>query len=108
MVLPACIYGPSPYVDRSLAPTSFNSNILGGINGTFKRYLGMQMNWVSSTTWPRSAWPPSSAGARGGRYLVAGALDDNKSLPEFCAIAAEMAGSTYRVETFDPNAPGAE
>ena len=108
MVLPACIYGPSPYVDRSLAPTSFNSNILGGINGTFKRYLGMQMSWVFVDDVARVSLAAVERGRRGGRYLVAGALDDNKSLPEFCAIAAEMAGSTYRVETFDPNAPGAE
>ena len=108
LVLPAAIYGPSPYVDRSLVPTSFNSNILCGINGTFKRYLPMQMTWVFVDDVANIALAALERGRRGARYLAAGAVDDNKSMPEFCALAAEMAGSPHRVEAFNPNAPGAE
>ncbi|MBV9510359.1 MAG: NAD-dependent epimerase/dehydratase family protein [Caulobacteraceae bacterium] len=108
LVLPACIYGPSPYLERALVPTSFNSNILGGVNGTFKRYLGMPLCWVFVDDVANIALAALERGHRGGRYLALGAVNDEMSLPQFANLAANIAGSPHRVEVFDPNAPGAD
>jgi dihydroflavonol-4-reductase len=107
-VVPGGIYGPSPFVERTLDPTSVNRTLLDAATGRLDRYLPMKMAWVFAEDAAQIALNALSRGQPGARYLAAGRLEDSSSFPALCNRFSRMAGSDHKVAEFDPTAPGAE
>jgi dihydroflavonol-4-reductase len=102
VVMPGGIYGPSPMVERAIVPTSFNSNLLGGLRGEFQDYLGMSLTWVYVQEVVDVSLAAAERGAPGRRYLAMGRPDDVCSLPSFCNRMNELAGVAHRVREVSP------
>lgn len=107
-VIPGGIYGPSPFLERTLDPTSVNRTLLDAATGQLDRYLPMKMPWVYADDVAQIALSALDKGQSGARYLATGKLEDACSFPSFCNRFSQMAGSAHRVEEFDPAASGAE
>lgn len=107
-VIPGGIYGPSPFLERVLDPTSVNRTLLDAATGQLDRYLPMKMPWVYVDDVAKIALNALDKGQPGARYLATGRLEDASSFPAFCNRFSQMAGASYRVAEFDPTAPGAE
>lgn len=107
-VIPGGIYGPSPFLERTLDPTSVNRTLLDAATGRLDRYLPMKMPWVYADDVAQIALNALERGQAGARYLATGRLEDASSFPALCNRFSLMAGSSHRVEEFDPTAPGAE
>src|SRR4051812_34336385 len=105
-VFPAGVYGPGPFVERALAPTSFDATLLMAIRGELDEYLGMPLAWVYVDDVAELCLRALDQGVRGGRYLAFGRPEDAVSLPEFCNRGAQLAGAAHRVQVADPDAPG--
>lgn len=107
-VIPGGIYGPSPFLERTLDPTSVNRTLLDAATGQLERYLPMKMPWVFVDDVARTALAVLDRGVSGARYLATGRAEDASSFPALCNRFCELAGSPFRVAEFDPTAPGAE
>jgi dihydroflavonol-4-reductase len=107
-VIPGGIYGPSPFLERTLDPTSVNRTLLDAASGLLDRYLPMKMPWVFADDVAQIALNVLEKGRPGARYLATGRREDASSFPVLCNRFSELAGAPYRVEEFDPTAPGAE
>ena len=102
-VLPAGMYGPSPFVDRALEPTLFTGTLRMAITGELKRYAHFPVAWPYVDDVARICLSALDKGADGIRYLAGGRAEDVCSLAEFCNIGCEEAGVAHRVEDFDPS-----
>lgn len=107
-VLPGGIYGPSMYLDRAIAPTSFNAPLIKGAKGELKRYLPMAMPWVFGEDVARVSLAALERGEIGRTYLAVCDPADAMSLPDYCNRFNALIGSPHRVENFDPFAEGAD
>jgi dihydroflavonol-4-reductase len=107
-VIPGGVYGPTPFPDRALVPTIFTGTLLAAARGEIRRYLPMPIPWVLASDVARVCLAAAAGGRRGARYLALGRPEDVCSLPEFCNAFLHLIGSTHRVESVDPAAPGAD
>jgi dihydroflavonol-4-reductase len=106
-VTPGAIYGPGPFVERAMDPTSFTSVILRGIRGELAEYLKFPMFWTYVADLAETCLRAYERGQIGRRYLAMGTDADVASLGAVCNQAAEMAGSSHRIREIDPNDPNA-
>lgn len=100
-VVPAGIYGPTPYIDRALVPTIFTGTLLMAARGELKRYLPMPIAWVTAGDVAAVSLRALERGRRGRKYLAMGRPEDVCSLPEFCNRFLELAGLENRVAEVD-------
>lgn len=97
IITPGEIYGPGPFVERALDPTSFTSALLRGIKGEIDRFVAYPMFWAFAPDVAEFSLRALERGKRGRRYLAMGGNDDMASLAGFCNHGAEIAGSPHRV-----------
>jgi len=103
-VVPAAIYGPTPYIDRALVPTIFTGTLLMAARGELKRYLPMPIAWVTAEDVAAVSLRALERGHRGARYLAMGRPEDACSLPSFCNQFLALAGLPNRVAEVDGSA----
>ena len=105
-VVPGGVYGPTPILERALAPTIFTGTLLMAARGELRRYLPMPISWVLAEEVADVALRALEHGRPARRYLAMGRPEDTCSLPQFCNTFLELAGIDHRVEEFDPSGPG--
>lgn len=96
-VFPAAIYGPSPFVDRALAPTLFTGSLQRAILGELTEYVRFPLTWPFIDDAAEITLAALDKGESGANYLAAGDPRDTRSLAEFCNIGCEIAGVAHRV-----------
>lgn len=106
-VVPAGIYGPTPFPERALVPTIFTGTLLRAWRGEITRYLPNPISWVLAADVAAVCLAALDRGRRGARYLAMGRPEDTSSLPAFCNAFLAAVGSQRRVTEFDPRAEDA-
>jgi nucleoside-diphosphate-sugar epimerase len=101
-VTPAGIYGPGPFVERALHPTSFTATIAMALNGSLSRYLHFPLLWSYVDDVTAVCLAALERGRCGARYLACGRAEDACSLAALCNRAAEIAGLAHRVLDVSP------
>jgi dihydroflavonol-4-reductase len=101
-VIPGAIFGPSPCLDRANAYPGFNARLLGSIRGEMPELPALMITASYVTDCSRIAIAALDRGHRGKTYIAHGRPEDDCTLPEFCNLAAEMAGSPHRVGQITP------
>jgi dihydroflavonol-4-reductase len=107
-VVPAAMYGPSPFVDRALEPTLFTGTLYMAITGRLDRYARFPLAWPFVDDAARVCLAALDKGRSGERYLAVGRNEDVRSLAQFCNLACEQAGVKHRVADLDPATMGDE
>jgi nucleoside-diphosphate-sugar epimerase len=102
-VVPGGIYGPSPAVERALAPTSFNREICRAVRGELTRYARVPLPWSYAADVVEVIMAAAERGERGGRYLAMAAPEEAFTVGEFLTRACELAGVGHCVEDVEPS-----
>jgi len=90
-------YGTSPMPERSMVAPSWNQRTTAAITGELKEYVAMPLPFVFARDVARCAVSAMTRGRAGERYLGVGRPEDVMSMPAFCNLACEVAGSEHRV-----------
>ena len=96
-VTPAGIFGPGPFVERALHPTSFTGTLATALNGSLAQYLSFPLLWSYVDDVVAVCLAALEHGRRGARYLACGRAENACSLAALCNRAAEIAGVAHRV-----------
>lgn len=108
VIFPGGVYGPSPCVRRSLAPSSFNAEVQEALRGTVERFPALELPWVLAHDVAAVALAALEHGTAGSRYMATGRNEDVMTVPAFLSLACELAGAEHRVATVQAGDPGAE
>lgn len=106
VVFPGGIYGPSPVVDRALAPLSFNGTLLMALRGEVERFLPLPVSWSFGSDIARTCLSALERGRTGARYMAYGRPEDVCTTAEFCNRALAIAGVDRRVADVSPTSEG--
>jgi nucleoside-diphosphate-sugar epimerase len=101
-VIPGAIFGPSPCLERANAFPGFNWRLLVTIRGEMPELPALMITASYVTDCSRIAIAALDRGEKGKIYIAHGRPDDDCTLPAFCNLAAEMAGSPHRVAQITP------
>lgn len=101
-VIPGAIFGPSPCLERANAFPGFNARLLGTIRGEMPELPALMITASYVTDCSRVAIAALDRGERGKIFIAHGRPEDDCTLPAFCNLAAEMAGSPHRVAQITP------
>jgi dihydroflavonol-4-reductase len=96
-VTPAGIFGPGPFPERALHPTSFTGTLAMALNGSLTQYLRFPLLWSYVDDVVAVCLAALERGRRGARYLACGRAESACSLATLCNRAAEIAGVAHRV-----------
>jgi nucleoside-diphosphate-sugar epimerase len=105
-VVPSGVYGPAPFPDRALVPTSFSGSLLAGLRGELDIYVKMRFLWVYVDDVVEITMRALERGELGERYLAVGRPEEAMSLAQLCNRANEIAGVAHRVVDDDPTREG--
>lgn len=106
LVVPSGVYGPAPFADRALVPTSFSGSLLSALRGELDIYVKMRFLWVYVDDVVEITMRALERGELGERYLAVGRPDEAMSLAQLCNRANEIAGVAHRVVDDDPTREG--
>jgi dihydroflavonol-4-reductase len=95
-VIPGGTFGPSPVVQRSLAPTSYNALVRGAIRGRISEYAAFPVPWVDASDVASVVVSSIDKGVAGAAYLAFGG-DEPMTTAAFLSLACEVAGVPHRV-----------
>jgi dihydroflavonol-4-reductase len=102
-VTPAGIYGPGPFVERALHPTSFTGTLAMALTGSLAQYVRFPLLWSYVDDVVAVCLAALERGRRGTRYLACGRVEDACSLAALCNQAAQIAGVAHRVLDVSPD-----
>jgi dihydroflavonol-4-reductase len=102
IVISGGAYGPSPLAERSMAIPSFNQRAVAAIQGELTSYVSFPVPWVFAADVAAASIAAMERGVAGERYLAFGRQEDVGSIPFFCNVACEVAGSPNRVVPVPP------
>ncbi len=97
VVISGGAFGPSPLAERSMAVPSFNQRAVAAIQGELTRHVSFPVPWVYAADVAAASVAALERGVAGERYLAFGRQEDVGSIPFFCNMACEVAGSPRRV-----------
>jgi dihydroflavonol-4-reductase len=98
IVISGGAFGPSPLAERSMAVPSFNQRAVAAIQGELTSYVSFPVPWVYAADVATASISALERGVAGERYLAFGRPEDVGSIPFFCNVACEVAGSPNRVD----------
>jgi nucleoside-diphosphate-sugar epimerase len=96
-VTPAGIFGPGPFIERALHPTSFTGTLAMALNGSLAQYLCFPLLWSYVDDVVAVCLAALERGRSGARYLSCGRAEDACSVATLCNRAAGIAGVAHRV-----------
>ncbi len=96
-VVPAAMYGPSPFADRALQPTLFTGTLRDAIRGELTEYANFPLSWPYVEDAARIALAALDNGRAGAKYLASGGPHDVLSLAGFCNLGCAAADVGHRV-----------
>jgi nucleoside-diphosphate-sugar epimerase len=96
-VIPGGTYGPSPVVERALAPTSYNRILRGALRGKVPSYAAFPVPWVLAADVARIVVAALNQGEPGLAYIAFG-TGPAISTAAFLNLACEAAGVTHRTD----------
>jgi dihydroflavonol-4-reductase len=105
-VTPAGIYGPGPFTERVLHPTSFTGTVAMALGGQLAEYVRFPLLWAYVDDVAAICLAALERGRSGERYLACGRVEDACSIAELCNHAAALAGVPHRVRDVDLSAGG--
>jgi dihydroflavonol-4-reductase len=97
LIVPGAAFGCSPLPARTMVAPSWNQRFADAIEGRLSEYLSFKIPFVDAADVASATLAALDHGRRGERYLAFGGQDDILTLPEFCNLACELAGSPHRV-----------
>jgi dihydroflavonol-4-reductase len=102
IVISGGAFGPSALPARSMAVPSFNQRAVAAIQGELTSYVSFPIPWVYAADVASASIAALDRGTAGERYLAFGRPEDVGSIPFFCNLACEVAGSPRRVASVAP------
>jgi dihydroflavonol-4-reductase len=105
-VTPAGIYGPGPFIERVLHPTSFTGMLSMALGGGLAEYVRFPLLWAYVDDVAAICLAALERGRSGERYLACGRVEDACSIAELCNRAAALAGVPHRVREVELSAGG--
>lgn len=96
-VIPGGTFGPSPVVERAMAPTSYNRILRGAIRGKVPSYAAFPVPWVLASDVARVVVAALDGGEPGVAYIAFG-TGPAISTASFLNLACEAAGVPHRTE----------
>src|ERR1700722_1371903 len=105
-VTPAGIYGPGPFIERVLHPTSFTGTLAMALGGRLAEYVRFPLLWAYVDDVAAICLAALERARSGERYLACGRVEDACSIAELCNHAAVVAGIPHRVRDVDLSAGG--
>jgi dihydroflavonol-4-reductase len=102
IVISGGAFGPSALPARSMVVPSFNQRAVAAIRGELTSYVSFPIPWVYAADVASASIAAMDRGEAGERYLAFGRPEDVGSVPFFCNLACEMAGSPHRVTSVAP------
>lgn len=106
-VTPAGIYGPGPFAQRVLHPTSFTGTLAMALSGRLAEYVRFPLLWAYVDDIAAVCLAALERGRSGERYLACGRVEDACSIAALCNQAAALAGVPHRVREIDLSSGGA-
>jgi len=106
-VTPAGIYGPAPYVERALHPTSFNGTLALALRGGLPEYVRFPLLWAYVDDVASVCLAALERASSGQHLLACGRVEDACSIAALCNQAAVLANVAHRVRDVDLSSGGA-